>query len=97
MASNSCTSRYSAPCESTREGDIHGGDESILCSFSQQTKNRRAAALAVVERQVVHVQPDERVGARPIEAAAILHGVRDGVSAMRQAERDAVVEQPRQP
>ena len=60
-----------------------GGIEALLGGFAQQAQHGGAPALAVVERQVVHVHADESVGARAIEAAAVLHRVRDRVAAMR--------------
>src|SRR5437762_5159869 len=55
--------------------------------------NRLPPALAVIERQTVHVHADEAVRARLIEAAAELHGMAHGFVTMIEAETDAVVKQ----
>ena len=81
---------------SVREHHVHRRNQALFRRLAQQPQHGRPSALAVVEREVVDVHPDERIGLLAIQAAAVLHRVRDGVGSVVEAVRDAVVKQTRQ-
>src|SRR4051812_35545891 len=61
-------------------GELHGhalGDEPFLERLGHQPLDPFPSALAVAERQVVHVHADERVGARLVEPAPELLRILD--------------------
>src|SRR5436190_22077683 len=75
--------------------ELHGdslGDEALLEGLGHQALDGLAPALAVAERQVVHVHADELVGLFLVEAAPELLRVVDRVFPVRQRVGDAVVE-----
>src|SRR5215218_10342002 len=62
--------------------ELHGhalGNEPLVERLGHQPLDSFASALAVAERQVVHVHADERVGARLVEAAPELLRILDRV------------------
>src|SRR5436190_21592471 len=59
--------------------------------LAYQTDDGSAPAVAIIERQVVHVHAHESIGPDPVETATKLHRVRDGFVTMRQAVGNAVV------
>ena len=73
-----------------------GAGTSFACpGLVEEQPDRLPPAVAVVERQVVHVHADEPVGLRLVEPAAELHRVLERLVAMVERVRDAVVQQPR--
>ena len=64
---------------------------SPLDAALEEQANGVAAALAVVERPVVHVHADEGVGLGAIESAGVLHRVVERACSMLQSIRDTVV------
>src|SRR5450759_5194338 len=64
-------------------------------AFVEEEPDCRSAALAVIERPVVHVHPDERVGLAPIETARIAHRVVESILAVFEAVRNALAQVPR--
>src|SRR5436853_565896 len=91
--------KASAGCTRFSARKFHGdglGQEPGPRGVAEQTVHGRAAALAVIEREIVHVHAHKAIGFRAIESAAEAHRIADGLAAMLQTERDAVVQQQRQ-
>src|SRR5436190_16509782 len=79
-----------------REFEVNGWNQAGRLGVSQQTPDRLPTTIAIVQREVVDVHPDEAVGAFAIEAAPKLHRVIDGFLAMVETKRDAVVQEARE-
>src|SRR5580693_4541267 len=58
------------------------GQQACGLRVAEQPPYRLAPAFAVVQRQIVHVHANERIGPPAIEAASKLHGVIDGFLAV---------------
>src|SRR6476619_6158393 len=79
--------------ESCGELDWHRlRDEAPLVGIAEEAFDRETAAVSVRERQVVHIHPDELVGAGTIETPAELDRIFHRRLAMRQRIGDAVVQ-----
>src|SRR4051812_40704471 len=87
-ASATATSVTASAARITRlRGELHRnalGNEALLERLGHQPLDSFSSALAVAERQVVHVHADKRVGARLVETAPELLRILDGVFPMRQ-------------
>ena len=66
-------------------------DQACSHAALEEKANSLAAAIAVVERPVVDVHPDEGVGLGSIEAAGVLHRVVERAAPMLQSVRDTVM------
>ena len=75
------TSTHTITIEPTSQPSIdkfHGYrllDDAGLYAALEKETHRLTSALAVVERPVVHVHPDERIGLRAVETSCVLHRV----------------------
>src|SRR5690606_40692709 len=72
-------------------------DDSGLRGAVQQQLHRLAAALAVVDRPLIHVHPDELVGALVADAAVEARGVPESVAPIGDRVLDAGAEAARHP
>ena len=64
-------------------------DQPLLPRLVEETPDSRAAALAVLQRELVDVHPDEPVGFRAVEPPAELQGVVERLLPVRQGVDDA--------
>ena len=83
------------PCQSTNSTVTGLVIRPALDAALEEESDGLAAALAVVERPVVDVHPDEGVGLRAVEAAGVLHRVVERTDAVLQSIRDAVAKMSR--
>src|ERR1700675_3694904 len=63
-------------------------------AFVEEEPDRCPTAFAVVERPVIHVHPDERIGLSPVEATRKTHRMVQSVLAVIEAVRDALPKMP---
>src|ERR1700730_13950998 len=59
-------------------------------AFVEEEPDCRPASFAVVERPVIHVHPDERIGLAPVEATCKAHRMVQSILAVIEAIRDAL-------
>src|SRR5678815_2499756 len=81
--------------DATRSGKFEGdsgGHETLVEGLCEEAVERRSAAASIVERELIHVHPDESVGVLPVESAAELLGVVDGGGPVVQRMGNAVVQ-----
>src|SRR6202049_1423385 len=64
-------------------------------AFVEEEPDCRPAAITVIERPVIHVHPDERIGLTPVESTRKAHCMVQCVLAMIEAIRDALTKMPR--
>src|SRR6266849_4176938 len=69
----------------------HAGPDAFL----EEEPDCRPAALAVIERPVIHVHPDERVSLASVEATRKAHRMVQSAVAVIEAVRDALPKMPR--
>src|ERR1044071_102767 len=67
-------------------------DDAALEALVEQALDGAAAALGVVERELVDPHPDEAVGQLRVHVARELHGVRERVAAVVERELDRLAQ-----
>src|SRR5688572_23703971 len=96
-AANRAARRWSSSMSSV-VNELHrhrASDDACFDSFVEKEADRLPPAIAVVERPVVHVHPDERVGLAPVEAASEAHRMIERILAVVESVRDAFAQMPR--